>query len=187
MNRSCKSCGDTWKVDPFEADWCRSRNTALPRSCPSCRADKRKLVGKEITCSKCSTVFPWPKELALYAAMYGWKEPPRCPGGCEHDLDQVRRFRGDMYAIGPVWLRVVEGVDLDADPAGEPEEDERERKVPKLEDLFKNLGSGLSSPGYGDLPARPPKPEPEPTVDPKDDLPPEKLPSPESLFSFKKK
>ncbi len=188
MERSCKSCGDTWKVDPFEADWCRAHNTALPRSCPSCRADKRKLAGKEIMCSKCSTVFPWPKELVLYAAMFGWKEPHRCPGGCEGEHDQVRRFRGDMYAIGPVWLRNVRGFDLDAAPEEAPTAEEREAKVPKLEDLFKGLGSGMSAPSYGDLPPRPQtEKKPDPMSGLRDELPAEKVPSPDSLFSFKKK
>lgn len=188
MNRSCKSCGNTWQVDPFEADWARSKNTALPRICPSCRADKRKLVDSQITCSKCDAVFAWPKEMALYAARFGWKDAHRCPGGCGGDREQIKRFRGDMYAIGPVWLRQVEGIDVDAEPVAEltPEERKREAKVPKLEDLFKNLGSGMGGPGFGDLP---PRPTPEPTATPKqeDDLPPENVPSPDSLFSFGKK
>ncbi len=187
MKRSCKSCGTAWTVDPFEADWSRSRNTALPRACPACRADNRKLVGTEVACTRCGTVFSWPKELVLYAAMYGWKEPTRCPGGCEEDVSQVRRFRGDMLAIGPVWLRAVKGIDLDADPDIEPTAEEREAKIPKLEDLFRGLGSGMSAPSYGDLPPRTHRPEHEPPPPPQDELPAERVPSPESLFSFKKK
>jgi len=186
VNRSCKSCGNSWQVDPIEADWSRSKNTALPRNCPSCRADKRKLVDSTITCSKCETAFAWPKELALFAAMFGWKPAHRCPGGCGGDLEQVKRFRGDMYAIGPVWLRQVKGIDLDAAPVEEltPEQRARAAKVPKLEDLFKDLGSGMGGPSFGDLPHRGAPAAPEKPAE--DDLPPENLPSPDSLFSFKK-
>ena len=186
MKRSCKTCGKPWQVDSFEADWCRSRNTALPRECASCRADKRKLEGAQLVCGKCEAEFSWPKELDLYASRFGWKRPHRCPGGCDGDHEQVRRFRGDMLAIGPVWLRVVAGFDIDAEPLPEqtPEQRARDTKVPRLEDLFKDLGSGMSMPGFGDLPSRPVVDEPTPP--PVDYLPPEKLPSAESLFFFAK-
>lgn len=192
MKRSCKKCGEDWVVDPTEAEFYRAKSTAVPRVCTSCRAEARKFEDTSLTCSKCESAFAWPKELTLYATMFEWKEPHRCPGGCEGDLEQLKRFRGDMYAIGPVWLRVVKGIDIDAEPAPEltPEQQLRETKVPKLDELFKGLGSGMSGgPGFGDLPGRTPSREEAAAAKAKeeDDLPPENVPSPDSLFAnFKK-
>ena len=187
MNRTCKKCGQDWVIDPLEAELFRSRGTGVPRVCTSCRALARKFEDKNIVCSKCEAEFAWPKELALYASMFDWKEPHRCPGGCNGDLEEVRRFRGDMYSIGPVWLRIVRGIDLDAVPEREltPEQQLRATKVPKLDDLFKGLGSGMSGgPNFSELST--PAAE-SPRTEPEDDLPPEILPSPESLFSNLKK
>ena len=181
--RPCKSCGQDWVPDPLEAEFFRKNGTAVPRVCTSCRAAKRKLTDGTLSCQKCGIDFAWPKEMALYASMFEWKEPHRCPGGCVGDRSEIKRMRGDMYAIGPVWLRVVEGVDIDAEPAEEltPEQQLRATPVPKLDDLFKGLGSGMSSPSFENLSGRS-SVEPEPASG-GDDLPPENLPSPDSLFS----
>lgn len=191
MKRTCKKCSQDWVVDPVEAEFFRGKGTAVPRVCTSCRAEMRKFDDTTLVCSRCETEFSWPKELALYATMFEWKEPHRCPGGCDGDRSELKRFRGDMYAIGPVWLRIVEGIDIDAEPAPEltPEQKLRETKVPKLDELFKGLGSGMSGgPGFGDLPPPTPSREQAAARKPADDLPPENLPSPDSLFSsFKKR
>lgn len=191
MKRSCKKCGEDWVVDPTEAEFFRSKGTAVPRVCTSCRAKSRSFEDTTIDCAKCDASFEWPKELALLGTMFGWKQPHRCPGGCGGDTEQLKRFRGDMYVIGPVWLRMVKGIDIDAEPLPEltPEQQLRETKVPKLDELFKGLGSGMSGgPGFGDLPGRTPSlEEMAAKAKQEDDLPPENLPSPDSLFSnFKK-
>lgn|GEM_PF-5846899 len=188
MNRPCRKCGQDWEIDPIEAELFRSGGTAIPRVCTSCRALARDFADTTITCSKCETDFAWPKELALYASMFDWKEPHRCPGGCDGDLEEVKRFRGDMYAIGPVWLRLVKGVDLGAAPLEDlsPDQQLRATKIPKLDDLFKGLGSGISTPSFGGIPSGTPSRERVPAIT-NDDLPPENLPSPDSLFGNLKK
>ncbi|MCO4772319.1 MAG: hypothetical protein KDA24_19955 [Deltaproteobacteria bacterium] len=190
VKRTCKKCSEEWVADPVEADFFRGKGTSVPRICTSCRAESRKFQDAVLACSKCETEFAWPKEMALYATMFDWKEPHRCPGGCDGDRSEIRRFRGDMYAVAPVWLRKVEDIDLDAEPPPDltPEQRLREVKVPKLDELFKGLGSGMSGgPSFGDLPRRSSLDDAVLTPKEEDDLPPENLPSPESLFSNLKK
>ncbi len=193
MTRTCKKCGEDWVIDPIEAELFRSKASGVPRVCTSCRALARNFLDVQLPCSKCDTQFAWPKELALYASMFDWKEPHRCPGGCNGDLEEVKRFRGDMYAIGPVWLRRVRGIDLDAAPVEEltPEQQLRATKVPRLDDLFRGLGSGMSGgPNFSELSSNSGgsnSPSDTNRPAPADDLPRENLPSPDSLFSnFKK-
>lgn len=187
MKRTCKKCDENWVIDPIGAEFFRGKATGVPRVCTSCRATSRSFEDTSLRCEKCETQFSWPKELALYATMFDWKEPCRCPGGCNGEREEMKRFRGDMSAIGPVWLRVVENIDLDAAPSREltTEQQLRETKIPKLDDLFKGLGSGMSTPTFegnitGTPSARLSKPTP-------DELPPEILPSPDSLFGNLKK
>lgn len=187
MKRTCKKCGEDWVIDPIGAEFFRGKGTGVPRVCTSCRATSRKFEDTTLVCGMCESEFSWPKELGLYATMLDWKAPHRCPGGCNDDREELKQFRGDMYAIGPVWLRVVEGIDLDAAPSREltAEQQLRETKVPKLDELFKGLGSGMSTPTFeGNITGAPSIDAPR---SPPDDLPPEDLPSPDSLFSSFKK
>ena len=190
MNRICKTCGSEWVIDLIEAEWARGQGTAMQRVCPSCRADKRGLQKATLTCDLCAQPFAWPKELALYASMFEWPTPTTCPAGCGGDLAVARELRGDKLAMAAVWLRVVRKIDLDAPPPLDltPEQQLRATKVPKLEDLFRGLGSGMSTPSFGELPSGTPagdarRPSEDVVAASRDDLPRESVPSPDSLFS----
>ena len=66
----------------------KSTRLSLPKRCPRCRAARRNVCERFLTCSRCGRTFTYPKELQLYARTYGWGEPRRCISGCEGGGDE---------------------------------------------------------------------------------------------------
>jgi len=88
MIRTCSDCQTPYSVEPEEEDWFRREGLSLPKRCPRCRAARRNVHERFLTCSRCGRTFSYPKELQLYARTYGWGKPRRCISGCEGGGDE---------------------------------------------------------------------------------------------------
>jgi len=182
--RTCKGCSRGWRVDDAEQQRCRSAGVSLPRTCLTCRADKRKLEDRTVACARCGTDFEFTREFAILCASVGWGEPTRCISGCD---EKARKgLRGDRRKMADAWDRMRS--------ATGPAHLGTEPRPVKPEDLFRGLDKMLEKAAAAERAAEEAaaaEPEPEPEVEAAGDGPPdfsprarkgEDLPSPDDLF-----
>jgi hypothetical protein len=139
VQRTCKDCDSTFKVGDFEQDWLRAKGISLPRRCPACRSDRRKLADQVVNCEGCDKDFDLPKELAMFASTFGWDVPTRHPLGCPGVDESRRKLRGDRLKLAKFWEETSRAPTL-AERLAEPP-----KEASSPEDLFKGFDAMVAA------------------------------------------
>ena len=155
--RHCKQCTAAFQVTEIEQDWCRNQGVSLPRLCLSCRADRRGLQNETRVCGDCGGDFVYPRELALLVMTLSWEAPGFCLAACTRGTNQEAATNSSQLEL--VGLLEAISAPVVVSPT------EASFRPTQPEDLFRS-----------DIGTRKEETTEEPA------LPPEDLPSPDSLF-----